>query len=85
MTQSLGGSSFVPPPEMQSTDADVVMINIAKNAIVYRKEVDDPVFAAHTFHDAGQNKTVFRSDFPFSTLGCKLQVSMYEVNVLPRH
>lgn len=61
---------------MQSTDADVVIINIAKNAIVYRQEVDDPVFAAHISYDTGQNETVFMSDFPFSTLGCRLQVSI---------
>ncbi|OAL45319.1 hypothetical protein IQ07DRAFT_662175 [Pyrenochaeta sp. DS3sAY3a] len=73
MTKSIAGSSFEPPPEMQSTDADVVMINIAKNAIPYRQEVDDPVFAAHVPHDDGQNETLFISDFPFSTLGCQIQ------------
>ncbi|ERF76409.1 hypothetical protein EPUS_06967 [Endocarpon pusillum Z07020] len=71
-------STFIPPLEMQSSDADLVAIFIAKNEMRYRQPINDPFFAAHRREDEVSdqqrgNVTFYNSDFPISALGCTLQ------------
>jgi hypothetical protein len=72
-------STFIPLPEMEINDADLVAIFIAKNEMRYRQPINDPIFAAHRRADTvsdqqrGGNITYYKSDFPISALGCTLQ------------
>jgi hypothetical protein len=73
-------SSFITPlPEMNRTDADVALISVWSNAVVYEKLVDDPLFAAHRIEErqqsSGKNKTFYWSDHYAGVVGCAQQVS----------
>lgn len=71
-------NDFFPIPELSSTDRDLVLVSLWKNAMGYGHPVDDPVFAAHkklvTMSARGLNDTFYLSDSPGSILGCTQQV-----------
>ena len=69
-----------PTPELNRTDADVVLIMVAPNAIRFSTPSDDPFFPAHinyTFSvpDGGTNGSItfYSSDFTMNVMGCTEQ------------
>ena len=58
-------------------NGDSFHLTVAKNTVIYRAQVDDPLFAAHQPWQVqllrGQ-MTAYTSDFPFSSIWCHLQV-----------
>ena len=71
-------TAYVPLPELQRNDADVVVKTVPLNAVQYTNPVNDPVFSAHKNMTKGTlRKSVDRyyvSDFPNGVIGCALQV-----------
>ncbi|OAG05586.1 uncharacterized protein CC84DRAFT_1243985 [Paraphaeosphaeria sporulosa] len=72
-------SGFITPlPEMNRSDADVALISVWSNAVVYEKPVEDPLFAAHRVEErqqsSGKNKTLYWSDHYAGLVGCAQQI-----------
>lgn len=64
-------------------DADIVLIMLCKNRILYQNPVDDPIFSAHKRYVVPNERTgsefsYYLSDFPVSVVGCTQQVSIDE-------
>jgi len=74
-------TTYVPIPELQRLDADVVVKVAVLNAVQYAKPVNDPLFSAHRNLTQGSLKSsakfYYISDFPQGVLGCALQVCLY--------
>jgi hypothetical protein len=70
-------NSWIPNVALNRTDADVSVVAISANAIVYIAPVDDPVFSAHEalsyVTTSGQNDTFYVADYYISTIGCAEQ------------
>ncbi|KAJ4302760.1 hypothetical protein N0V90_001651 [Kalmusia sp. IMI 367209] len=70
-------AGIIPLPEMHRNDADIVLIPVWPNAVVYEKPVDDPLFTAHRVEmrpqASGKDKALYWSDFPVGVVGCALQ------------
>lgn len=72
---------YEPLPELYRDDADIAIINIGSNSVMYRKPVEDPIFSAHKriikspFGVSGTNKTFYMADTTNSGMGCAAQVS----------
>ncbi|KAF2015277.1 hypothetical protein BU24DRAFT_450022 [Aaosphaeria arxii CBS 175.79] len=72
---------FVVTPELAREDADVAVVAITKNKILYHTPINDPIFAAHkkvvknSTRANGGAKSLIRyySDNPTSILGCMAQ------------
>lgn len=73
-----GESSITPLPEMNRTDADVNLIAVWSNAIVYENPVNDPLFAAHRLEmraqSSGTDKALYWADHYAGVIGCAEQV-----------
>jgi hypothetical protein len=72
------GNSIHPLPGLRREDADVAFIYLV-NGVRYYTAVDDPWFSAHKAFrvlDSGKNEnmTLYKSDSPFSMMGCTIQV-----------
>ena len=67
-------------PEMNRTDADVALIPVWTNAVVYHSPVSDPLFAAHRLEmrqtGVGKDNALYWSDHYAGVIGCALQVSI---------
>jgi hypothetical protein len=78
-------STLVPLPEMQTTEADLVIGAIGKNHVQYQEPVNDPFFAAHVplnnWHQGYSNATYYLSDFPVAMFACKEQVRLRRVTL----
>ncbi|KAF2736926.1 hypothetical protein EJ04DRAFT_488916 [Polyplosphaeria fusca] len=69
---------FTPLKEMKRTDADIVLIKMAKNSVAHAKPNNDPVFSAHKPSDGldpltFEDSTVYLSDKTVSIIGCTEQ------------
>jgi hypothetical protein len=65
-----------PIPELNRTDADISLIILAQNSVVYIEPVDDPFFAAHVDSNGlyqGRNATYYFADTYFHILACAEQ------------
>lgn len=68
---------YAPLPSLARQDADVALIALWSNNVLYAKPVNDPLFAAHanaSFVNYGATFEQFRPDHPGRTLGCAQQV-----------
>ncbi|GAM88997.1 hypothetical protein ANO11243_070310 [Dothideomycetidae sp. 11243] len=72
-----GDNTWIPIPAFNKTDADVTLILIAPNSLLFTVENTDPVFSATRF---AKNQTVgdytvtyFRATYDFSIIGCTEQ------------
>jgi hypothetical protein len=69
-------SSWVPAAPLNRTDADLHMIFIAPNSILYETPVDDPVFSAHlmsnisTTESRGQGIAYYEADYYLGIIAC---------------
>ena len=72
-----------PLPEMNRTDADVALIPVWANAVVYDRPVEDPLFAAHRLEmrqtGTGKDKALYWSDHYAGVIGCALQVRLFSL------
>jgi len=61
---------------MERKDADVVVIALSLDNIMYPSPIDDPLFAAHKLLDFrdSQNFSYYASDNPAGMIGCAMQV-----------
>jgi hypothetical protein len=73
-------SGWEPIPPLNRTDADVTLIFIAPNSVVYETPVDDPVFSAHSTNSSivisvleGQSTVFYESDYYLGIIGCAEQ------------
>ncbi|KAF1974543.1 hypothetical protein BU23DRAFT_636137 [Bimuria novae-zelandiae CBS 107.79] len=75
-TDSVGGV-INPLAEMSRTDADVALIVVWPNAVVYENPVEDPLFAAHRIEmrqqASGKDKALYWSDHKAGVVGCAIQ------------
>jgi len=72
-------STFIPLAEMNHTRADVILVFVYPNTILFGAPVDDPLFAAHKVFSAplfGRNESgnFYFPDRPGGVLGCAIQV-----------
>lgn len=71
-----GGSTFVPIPEIEQTDADLYLFHLSYTGN-YLEPVDDPWFAAHQpfvfSTSAGNTVVTYTRDKPITTVGCTEQ------------
>lgn len=79
-------NNLTPLPEMNRTDADVALVSVWSNAVVYEKPVEDPLFAAHRAEErqqsSGKNKTLYWADHYAGVVGCAQQVSLEHIRPL---
>jgi hypothetical protein len=66
---------------MANDDADITLIVVQPNAMIYQTAVDDPFFSAHKTielesYTDGQNATWYVADSPVSAFGCEVQVKL---------
>ncbi|KAF1985154.1 hypothetical protein K402DRAFT_334899 [Aulographum hederae CBS 113979] len=73
-------SDFEPIPALRKNDADVALVFISANGILFTEPTSDPVFSAHrpidhalSEHLPGEIATGFLSDQPVGVIGCTLQ------------
>jgi hypothetical protein len=73
-------SDWEPIPPLNRTDADVTLIFIAPNSILYESPVDDPVFSAHLTNSKltipaleGQSTVFYAPDYYLGVVGCAEQ------------
>lgn len=68
---------MVPLPEMQNNATDMVYRAIAKNYVVFRQPIEDPVFAAHksnpTISSGGLKADSYYPDDPVTVVACAQQ------------
>ena len=62
--------------EIERKDADVVVITIALDSIMYTEPVNDPLFSAHKTLKSpeARGRTMYVSDNPVGVIGCALRV-----------
>jgi hypothetical protein len=71
-----GSSSWEPAAPLNRTDADLHMIFIAPNSILYETPVDDPVFSAHlisnisTTDSQGRGTVYYEADYYLGIIAC---------------
>jgi hypothetical protein len=69
-------SSWEPAAPLNRTDADLHMIFIAPNSILYETPVDDPIFSAHlmsnisTTESQGQGVAYYEADYYLGIIAC---------------
>jgi hypothetical protein len=71
-----GEQRWSPIPELNRTDADVSLVVLAQNSVVYIEPVDDPFFAAHVDFNGlfqSRNATYYFADTYFHVLACAEQ------------
>ncbi|KAF2789703.1 hypothetical protein K505DRAFT_341043 [Melanomma pulvis-pyrius CBS 109.77] len=74
-------TKFRPLPETKTEDADLLLIMIPKNQMKYVNPMNYPVFSAqkpcvYRLPSWTTSKALYFSDWPSSTLGCKLQYQL---------
>lgn len=67
------GSEFDPIPELAILDADLALLFLSANQILYLQEVTDPVFSATTGLVADSAENLYMADQPASPLACTWQ------------
>lgn len=73
-------STIDPVAEMVNAHADITLFVIAPNAVVYEKQINDPLFSAHRAVRLAQDNgdaVFYYADHPFSALGCEVQVRFH--------
>ena len=83
-------SAFSPIPELQRSDADVTLVFLSSNTIIFAEEVHDPWYSARrpgyvirsSSNDSVTKQTYFQ-DAPAGVLGCTMQEQYCNPN-LPR-
>lgn len=73
-------NTLEPLEGMANDNADITLIVMQPNGVIYQTIVDDPFFAAHRpielqSYSDGENGTWYVSDKPVSAFGCEVQVS----------
>ncbi len=72
----LRGSTFVPVPELEQLNADLVLLFLSYTGS-YTEQIDDPWFLAHQIHHETSKlplaRTIWTRDRPISTLACTEQ------------
>ena len=68
-------------PQMERKDADVNIVYVGKNSVMFLSPVDDLIFSAHknsTILDSLTltNFTVYYADDPYTSVACTQQVSL---------
>lgn len=72
-------SSWEPVSPLNRTDADITLIFIASNSVMYDTPVDDPVFSAHAISNLnisdseGQKVVLYEADYYLGVIGCASQ------------
>jgi len=77
-------NTLEPLEGMANENADVTLILVQPNSLLYQTPVDDPFFSAHrpivgkwtSFGDDGALGTWFAADSPVSAFGCEVQVGL---------
>jgi hypothetical protein len=67
---------IIPLPEMQRSDADISLLALNLDPIMYFQEpIDDPLFSAHKLLDfrSQRNYSYYASDYPARVIGCAAQ------------
>ncbi|KAF2140948.1 uncharacterized protein K452DRAFT_351652 [Aplosporella prunicola CBS 121167] len=74
------GLSLIPIPELEQPDADIHIIFLSANRILYAQIVDDPWFSAHRSSytmkadsEYSGNTTTYQKDEPVSALACSIK------------
>lgn len=71
-------TGIAPLPSMNRTDADIVLIPVWANAVVYEEPISDPLFSAHRLEmrqtGTGEDNALYWSDHYAGVVGCALQV-----------
>lgn len=65
-------SGWKPIPELNRTDADIVIMFLAQNNVAYAEPVDDPMFSAHRALGFGQvsSLTYYQADWFVNVMAC---------------
>ncbi len=83
VTDPFGFSDFDPVPELNSTDADVTLVFLVKNAVFFGL-VSDPLFSAQDVWYQGETPYYYSLD-RVSVLGCVEQHQLCNPNVKGAH